>query len=211
MCGAWGRMGVKGWVRWDGCVKGGGGDGTRLRQTAKHSSRDAPHRAKSERWLERIRNVSSSTAMGRGARGCGSRAAVKQLGVRDAPALGERLAASACSCSTPHAVPPASVRVVVRVVARVVARAEVRAEVRVASGRGAGRSGRLGGSKGVSCDASQNPHRARRRGQESGGARGFRALSVGRVPRRPSLMGGDTSQTLESPGRGGQGRGGVGL
>ena len=88
---------------------------------------------------------------------------------------------------------------------------EVRAEVRVASGRGAGRSGRLGGSKGVSCDASQNPHRARRRGQESGGARGFRALSVGRVPRRPSLMGGDTSQTLESPWRDGQGRGGVGL
>ena len=118
------QRGALEWVRWDGCegmgamgwvCEGGGADGTRLRQTAKHSSRDAPHRAKSERWLERIRNVSSSTAMGRGARGCGSRAAVEQLGVRDAPALGESLAASACSCSTPHAVPPASVRVVARV------------------------------------------------------------------------------------------------
>jgi len=36
----------------------------------------------------------------------------------------------------------------------------------------------------VNCDASQNPHRAWRRGQESGGARRCGALSVGRVPRR---------------------------
>jgi len=50
------------------------------------------------------------------------------------------------------------------------------------------------------CDASQNPHRAWKRGQESGGAQGCGALSVGCVPRRPSLMGGGTSQKLGGPG-----------
>ena len=42
----------------------------------------------------------------------------------------------------------------------------------------------IGSVQGVNCDASQNPHRAWRRGQESGGARRCGALSVGRVPRR---------------------------
>ena len=92
--------GVKRWVRWGGCVKGDGCDGTRLRQTAKHSSRDAPHRAKSERWLESASEMCRHRQRWGGARaGAGVVRQVRQLGVRDAPALGERRAASACSCA----------------------------------------------------------------------------------------------------------------
>ena len=156
--------------------------GTRLRQTAMESSRDTPHRAKSERWLESASEMCRHRQRWGGARaGRGSRAGVRLLIVCAAPVFGDR---SSRHAFVLHAVPPASVRVMVR----------------GASGRSQAAVDDWAGDKGVNCDASQNPHRAWRRGQESGGARRSGALSVGRVPRRPSLMGGGTSQKLESPG-----------
>eukprot|EP00964_Phaeocystis_antarctica_P093719 scaffold60554_cov72-Phaeocystis_antarctica.AAC.1 len=138
--------------------------GTRLRQTAMESSRDAPHRAKSERRLLSASEMCRHRQRWAGARGG---AGVGLLIVCAVPVFGAGSSTSSACIRPPRR--PTCIR-------ERCGEDCIRAGWTIGSVQGA--------VQGVNCDASQNPHRAWRRGQESGGARRCGALSVGRVPRR---------------------------